>query len=523
MHDAIVVGAGPAGTAAAYALRERDVLVLDVGFQPPDLADPRKNVFELRQSEPDLFDFMIGERFEALHNLHRRPISLKLKSPRMTYIAREWQSLSPLVSDTFETTMSFAQGGLASAWGAGVYRFTDRDLATFPICAADLNPWYDLLTEHIGVSGGADDLSGDFGSTEGLLPPMRLSGLASDLLRCYERRRDAMRERGLRIGLPRLSVLTRPHRGREAYRYENLEFFRSRDPAVYNPAYTLNELVDQRRVRYRTHRLVLRYEEHQDHVEVVARNIDDGVIERFRGRQLFLGAGTLNTAKLVLQSKDDHTTRLPLLDNPMSCIPLLRLGRIGAALDVYDTSFSQLAAVFDQGPGRPLIQGSVYGTTGPLRSDVLFDFPLALSANLTACRALAPAILLLMLFYPASHAPGNFVRLRASGEIEVFYGNPSLGEAEGRIISALRRLGFLGLLSLCQYPPAGTSLHYAGTLPMSQQPGPYQTHTDGRLFGSERVYVTDGANFSALPAKNHTLTIMANAMRVAAGATEAGR
>ena len=52
---------------------------------------------------------------------------------------------------------------------------------------------------------------------------------------------------------------------------------------------------------------------------------------------------------------------------------------------------------------------------------------------------------------------------------------------------------------------------------MKDQPEQYQTSVEGRLFGSKRVYVVDGACFTALPAKNLTFTIMANAMRIAAG------
>jgi choline dehydrogenase-like flavoprotein len=85
------------------------------------------------------------------------------------------------------------------------------------------------------------------------------------------------------------------------------------------------------------------------------------------------------------------------------------------------------------------------------------------------------------------------------------------------VIGAFRKIGFQSHRALCQFPDMGTSLHYAGTLPMSERPGPYQTDANGVLAGSRRVYVADAACFSELPAKNLTFTIMANAMRIAAG------
>src|SRR5206468_3048730 len=113
-----------------------------------------------------------------------------------------------------------------------------------------------------------------------------------------------------------------------------------------------------------------------------------------------LAAGTLNTTKLVLQSNDDYDTRLPILDNPMSCIPLFRWNRIGSALDVNDSPLAQLNLIYQGRPSFETLQATLYGTTGPLRSDVIFNLPLTLSANLTWAKYVAPAMGLLMLFYP---------------------------------------------------------------------------------------------------------------------------
>ena len=70
---------------------------------------------------------------------------------------------------------------------------------------------------------------------------------------------------------------------------------------------------------------------------------------------------------------------------------------------------------------------------------------------------------------------------------------------------------------LAQHPAPGNGIHYAGTLPMRAEPARHELHPDGRLQGTARVFVTDGSAFPRLPAKNLTYTIMANALRIAAG------
>jgi choline dehydrogenase-like flavoprotein len=517
LFDAIVIGSGPAGTMAAWALRGKRVLVLDVGHKPASpLPEVGGNLYEERRRSDDLFSILIGEKFESLRNLYRDPTSLKLKSPFMKYVVEGSETLSPVRSGDFDAVMSFATGGLANAWGAGVYRFRGRDLDGFPVTQAELDPFYEELTEHIGISGTTDDLSPWMGDDSGLQPPVELSHFASDLLAGYRRKRNPFRDLGITIGQTRNAVLTRPHRGRQAYRHGNFEFFRPYDSAVYNPAFTVRELVETNQITYETGYLALRYLETSDAVEVTARKVLSGCEETFSGRTLILAAGALNSAKLALASQGDYETRLPLLDNPMACLPLLRLRRIGQKLDERDGSLSQLIVV--QEFRGAVLQGSVFGTAGPLRSDVLFDLPLSVSANASLLRRTAAATGLLMMFFPAAPHADNYLRLGGDGVLEIHYGQPEAGspvrrEAMRVVARALRRAGLYTLP--CQYPPMGSSIHYAGPLPMQESPGRYQVYPDGRLFGTRSVYVADGACFPRLPAKNLTFTIMANAMRIA--------
>lgn len=512
--DAIVVGSGPAAAFAAVGLRGRRVLMLDVGFDASQCDRLRGNLYDLKQKHDDLFEPLIGNQFESLHNLHQPPISLKLKSPNMSYIVRDARRLTPVVGERFGGVVSLARGGLANAWGAGVFRYTARDLAGFPVTAADLAPCFDEVTARLGVSGiNGDDLEPYFGRDERLQPPIRLSSIFADMLRRYERGKDVFARAHVAIGRSRLAVLTEPHNGRTPYEYDNLEFFRPHDPAIYTPAYTVSELIESGAVEYRDRRLVLRYTEGDDGVEVEARNLDSGEVEICRARTLCLGAGALNTTRIVLSSNRDYETRLPLLDNPMACIPLFDVKRIGTALETRDTSLAQLNVVAEDEDGR-LAQGSLYGTTGPLRSDFLFELPLSARANRVLARYVGPATAFLMLFYARDPDPGSGVRLQPSGELDVQLAPEPPHRLEDTLIRLFRRIGFLGHRAMIQRPPMGSALHFAGTLPMRTNPARYQTDRDGRLAGTSRVHVVDGACLPRLPAKNATLTIMANALRI---------
>jgi len=520
--NVIIVGSGAAGVAAAYALRGRGVLLLDVGATPPPGA-LAGNFYALRKNpgQADLFHELIGDCFESLHNVFHPYLSPKLKAPGMKFIVERAARLAPVQSKGFDATMSFAAGGLANAWGAGLYRATDEDLKAFPISARDLDPYYDALTEKIGISGADDDLSRYFGPAQGLLPPLKIDANGAALLRRYEQRRGAIRRAGLYLGRPRLAVLTRAHDGRPPYSYEALEFFRAANPAVYSPMATLREMVARGEIAYAPGLLVERYAENGDGVRVLARVCSSGARREFTARRLILAAGALNTAKIALNSNDDYETRLPLLDNAVSYMPLIDPRRIGAALEKEFFPAAMLNAVYD-GPFWPEpIQMTLYGAAGTLRSDFLFDFPLPARDAIAAGKYLTPALVIAQLFYPDAPAQANYLRLTAAGELELAYERKKLGALEARLVGLFRRLGYLGLARLCKYLAPGSSFHYAGALPMKSAPrGRYETDSNGRLTGARGVYVADAANFPALPSKNHSFTMMANAMRIA---TEVGR
>jgi choline dehydrogenase-like flavoprotein len=63
--------------------------------------------------------------------------------------------------------------------------------------------------------------------------------------------------------------------------------------------------------------------------------------------------------------------------------------------------------------------------------------------------------------------------------------------------------------------PMGASVHYAGTIPMLSDGGDFTSDHRGRVRPFENLIVTDGSTFPALPAKNLTFTLMANATRIA--------
>ncbi len=514
-YDVIVVGSGPAGTFAALRLTGLRVLMIDVGKTPPSALGEDTSLIDLKRAGRAAPADILGPQLESLHNITKAYLSPKLKAPQLRFVTDAWQQFSPVEGDGFDATMSFARGGFANAWGAGTYRFDDADLEGFPVTAQELEPFYDIATEHMGISGADDDTTPFFGSTAGLLPPLELGFIGNDLLSRYAKRRAWFQRNHVVVGHPRIAVLTRDHHGRSAYRYTGAEFFRPWISGIYNPVFTLAKLIEAGTVDYRPGRLVETFREDKGNVVVTSRDVSSGTVEEHRAHKLVLAAGALNSGKIALRSRQDNDSRLPVLDNLVSFVPLLNLRRVGWS-PPRRTVPLQANLIYSGPLETEAIQGSCYGMSATLASDFAFEFPLSARANLDLIKYVLPALTTLQLFYPDRGQEGNHLRLTSDGRLEIRYRPRVRGTVERHLVRVFRRAGYLSTSRLCKYLPAGHSFHYAGCLPMRERPnGPYETERTGRLSGTKSVFVADAANFPGLPSKNLTFTIIANAMRIA--------
>ena len=513
----IIVGAGPAGAAAALGLQGSKVLMLDVGHQPDPLAKSYdENYYKYKSASNKGDELLLGRNYESLHNISQPYLMPKLKAPFQRYVTQARSELGKVISPDFNTQLSYAKGGLANAWGAQLLRYDDDDLKEFPIEYADLEPHYEELEQEIGLSGANDDLGVIYGSSKNLQAPLEKGKLAKKILSRYKRKKKSFHKKGFRIGEPRLGVISESHKGRRPADYNNLEFFKPNVEANYTPIFTIDRLIAEGELEYLCGRYVENISD-DDICVVHARNLCLGIDEQYLAKKVIICAGAVNSAKLVLKSRCDYETRLPIMDNSLSLIPFVEVSSIGSALEK-KSYYNQLCLAYECEDDKQRVIGTFYALTGVLATDLMFDLPVAASVMPLIAKNIFPAMLVLHLWYETLPSSQNWLSLMADNQLQINYKQITNKPIEKKAISILRGLGLISHSKLIQYPEAGSSFHYAGTLPMKKEPtSPYQTWVDGRLNGSNNIFVADGSIFPVLPAKNLSLTIMANALRVARG------
>jgi len=520
MYDVVIVGSGAAGVAAALSFSKNGIVpaLIDVGIKPLSSPSINENFYDYCESH-DCTSLIIGSNFEGLSNLRRGgvPIPAKLTSPKISFVTDRASELAPVVENNYNLIQSFARGGLGNAWGAGLYRYTDQDLEGFPIKEKDLAPWYECLSKEIGISGENDDLTPFFGRDDHLQPALRLSINASLLLKKYERKKSRLMEKGVFLGRPRLGVLSEEKDGRTPCDYRNLEFWEPGLPYIYSPAMTLEKLIRQEKVRYFHGLLVDRWERGSEGIAVQARSLQKGESSTFFCKKLVLAAGAVNSARIALSSRNDHITRLSLLDNPALQFPLVLPGRMGRKLEKEAFGLTQLNLVYQRKTDKKLYQGSILEVTSPSRAEFFSSFPLSARDNLRMIRMMLPAMVVMQLFCPVGCNGGAVLSLQEDGRLKIQGSGFRVGKGIIReVLKIMRSLGAFSHSSLVIDVPEGHGIHYAGTLPMGEKPrGAYTCDKYGELSGEPGVFVVDGSVFPKLPAKNFSFAVMANAMRIA--------
>jgi choline dehydrogenase-like flavoprotein len=341
----------------------------------------------------------------------------------------------------------------------------------------------------------------------------------------YERRRATLNGDGFFLGRPRIAVCTRPFRGRDPYPYFDLDFWADPGRSIYRPMWTLEELERNPGFTYRPRCLVQGFGEWADGVTVDATHADTGAPERHAARALVLAAGTLGTARLVLRSLDRYDTPVPLVSNPYTYVPTLNLGMVGMPTRDPRSSQGQLTAILRcDRPHRHLVQAQVFSYRSLLTFKLMKELPLAARESRRILQILMPCFAILGIHHEDRPTAAKTCTLRrgtaaSPDTLEIRY-RPSAEEEnmqradERMLLRCFRRLGCIPLKRI--RPGHGSSIHYAGTFPITAEDRPLTCERDSRLRGTRAVYLADGSVFPWLPPKGLTFNIMANADRVGA-------
>ena len=529
----VVVGSGASAVhfAATVLDRGHDVVLVDVGrTNNASPVRPEDDFDQLKHRLDDPVTHLLGERFESV-TYPGRDGEYYGFPPQKLYVFEPVPG-TETESTGFAPLQSFARGGLAETWTAGCFPFHDDELADFPFGWEELRPAYAEVARRIGVSGEEDDLASRYPWHENVQPAVEPDEHSRRLLERARAKRSELAALGFTVGRSRVAVLTQDREGRSACRRLGRCLLGCPVGSLWTPSIGVRELIgrsgfDHREGRRVTHLLV---DGEDRRVTGVAVRGPDGTAEEIRADAVALGAGTLGSTRIFLQTWRRLTGEVPklpgLMDNRQVLLPFVNLGMIPRAHQAATYQYHQITMRLEAADPREAVHGLVTTLKAASIHPILQDLPFDLRTSTFLFRNLHAALGLVNVNFADHRRDDCWVGLGEGGEdapLRVHYRPPAdeasrLPAALARYRKALRKLGCVVPPGMEHVRPMGASVHYAGTLPMTEEAVPFTTDAAGASRDLAGLHFVDGTTFPFLPAKNLTFTLMANAHRIAESA-----
>ncbi len=513
----LVIGSGPAGVAAASALlaRGRKVIMIDEGME---LEQERQDLrARLASAAPADWAVSDLERYQAPVAGARPGEVTRFGSD---YFVRGSETLFDTAPDWLALRASQALGGLSNAWGSAVLPYRQEDMAGWPIGADALAPHYQEAARLLSAAGAPDDLKSMFPAHDvSGLRPLRESTQAEGLLARLQRRRDALRQAGVAFGRARVAVSN-------DCRNCGLCLVGCPYGYIFSAAKVVEALRQNPAFDYRKGRRAMGFSETAGGVEVACR-LADGAAESISGERLFVAAGVLPTARLVLASTVGGSQEAVLLDSQHLFLPMLHLWN--ASRDPVAEPRHALTQLFiemtDPAISPWTVHAQLYTYNGLYADEMKRRY--GRSAVLAPLfEMLSRRLIVAQMFLHSDHSHRIGLRLTAGGDKlhARLLANPRTAavaaSARRKFAGAMIGAGMAPLTPVSRLGPPGSSFHCGGTFPMSRDPVGLQTDVLGRPAGLERVHLVDASVLPSIPATTITFSVMANAHRIASKAPD---
>jgi hypothetical protein len=396
-------------------------------------------------------------------------------------------------------------GGLSNFWGGTMLPFTADDLRNWPIGPGDLDPYYNEVADHVGISGKQDDLNRFFEKDYSNRPPIQLLP-GMDNLNTLVNRTQAQGDFEIYSGVNRVALETRPN-VEKACVYCGECMGGCFNGSIYNACSSIESFVEKMNIESVPAR-VLSIDPTRCSLKYEMGNIKE---ETRRFERIFLCAGCVGSTEILMRSYGLSSGPI-LVDNVVFQFPILNLDVSLKAVD-RNRYFSLTNLIFECEPredGLRPAQVQVYPNFDYLWRNFIPErlWPLAR----WGVRVMRDRLLWARAYLHSDHGFAYAMSLNSESNLcfEPIR-EPNWGE--------LDRL-MLGLKSVVNQRPylippvkpimAKTSSHYGGSLPFGS--GLLDISADGALGGG--LFLCDSALFPESPSTSLTFTIMANACRI---------
>lgn len=519
-----VIGSGPAGVACAKALLARGakVLMLDAGIE---LENGRAQI--VRELSGKTFSEWKPSQFAAIQSdlaATAKGIPLKMQFGS-DFAYRETEEKIPWRGNGIGFRPSLAFGGLSNVWGAAALPYRDNDIAEWPIQISDLAPHYRAAAEITGLSGRHDDLSEILPLYSENPAALQLSRQAKSFSANLERHREQLRARGWRFGQSRLAVRAADSADGRGCVYCGQCMTGCVYGCIYNSADTVRTLQRETNFSYQRNVIVTRLREAGEKVFIEGFHRETKASLSFEANRVYLAAGVIPTAQILLRSQNAFDQILTLRDSQYFLFPILLARRTS---DVKSEALHTLSQIFLELNVPQISPRSVHLQTYTYSDVISQAVRKSLGPLKLFSKAIVERLLIVQGYLHSDESATVEMQLKRDGKKDYLQldakptprTKPVIKKVLRELLKQFRALGGIPVTPMLQIAEPGRGYHIGGSIPMRRHPKEFESDLLGRPGGWQNVHIVDASVLPTIPATTITFSVMANAHRIGSKTAE---
>ena len=525
MTRAVIVGSGPGAAGVALALSHDptvEITVLDIGHQLE--ADRKAVLDDMHGQTPSEWS---REEINAISAQPTGETTKGLPQKRSYGSDYPFKDVGQLqavraIGHANASVVSGAYGGLSNVWGSQIMPFSSEVFSQWPVSLTEMEPHYRAILDEIPFAGEDDALSRRHPliSTPSPLPP--LAPRTNAVLSAFDAHAAALEELGVTVGRARLAF--------ESNECVRCGMCMTGCPysLIYSASQTFDRLRSEQRVTYRDNLLVVEVGQSDATPFVIARDLSTGEHHRFEADRIFLACGAVGTTRLVMGSLGIYDQDVDFAESVQFALPMLSKQPVADPRKTTEftlNQFNMLIATDEE--WMDVSQIHFY----PHNDSVVENLPAILQ------RPSAEPILSQLLkrltiglgYLPSWESPtmrvkitkpdlgGDLPGIVVSGDEWGPLSSRMFQKVARKLVQVAPKLDLWPIFPQAIFSAPGKSYHFGGSFPHRTRPvdGSLTTDRLGRLDGWSNVHLVDASVFPTVPATTFTLTIMANAHRIA--------
>ena len=410
--------------------------------------------------------------------------------------------------DPLKLNESYSFGGLSNVWGSKCTRLFPSEFETWNINYKDLERFYEKCEKILNVEHFNDLISKELKIKKENLNDEKLNIYSEFIKKMFAHQKE---DENFIYGFSRVAIDSKCYKCGNCY-------FGCPDNYIFKTKYFFQKLIDEKKIEFKFGLDLKEFQLKDSNIHLKFKNSEKNIVTK----RLFLGAGSIQTTKIIVNSLN-ITEGLYIKESQSFFAPCFYLGKNIKNIYNHQTG----------GDGIVVFKENKKLNTKNLYHHFKYDQKLlevVLKRNFGILYYLIPKFIVKRIFIDCGFVHSDMSLFKGkinfkNEKIEVIKNNIKKRFVKNTINKQLKIIGkkfnFISINFLLKIGKFGRSFHLGGSVPMKNDN--YESKiekklfvkTNGELSLAKNIFIIDSTSFNNIPAGDITITIMANAMRIA--------